>query len=166
MQKASEAFEGHARPKTIRTVLAEDGVYLGTAVGVSMRPLIRAGKDIIEVAACDASQLCPMDIVLFDMPGRTDGSYVLHRVVSVEDGMIVTLGDNCAAVEHVQPDWVLGKLVGLYRNGGTKNALQEKAYRSYVALHCRPWKLRMHLVGGYRHVRHLGGTLLRRIGLR
>lgn len=166
MQKDSERLAGQACPKTIRSVLAEDGVYLGTAAGVSMKPLIRESIDLIEVVACDAAQLHPMDIVLFWMPGRAEGSYVLHRVVRVEDDAITTLGDNCVATEHVRPDWVLGKLVGLYRNGSKANALQAKAYGPYVALCCRPWKLRVHLVGGYRHVRHLGGVLLRRLGLR
>jgi hypothetical protein len=158
--------EGAPIFSSIRSVLTDYRVYLGTAEGVSMLPLIREGIDVIQVAPCDLSRLRPMDVVLFEMPGSPRGSYILHRVVRMGDGAIVTLGDNCVSTELVQPNWVLGRLVGLYRDGGEANALEAGAYRAYVALYCRPWGLRIRLVGAYRRMRHLGGSLLRRAGLR
>ncbi len=166
VREAYAGCEGQTGAWTIRSVLAEDGVYLGTAMGTSMLPLIREGTDVIQVAACDASQLRPMDVVLFEMPGGAGGTCVLHRVVRVGGNAIVTLGDNCVSTETVQPEWVLGTLVGLYRDGGDANSLQARAYRAYVGLRCRPWRVRILLVGGYRRMRRWVGALLRRLGLR
>ncbi len=159
---------GQTSTQTIRSVLASDGFYLGTAVGVSMLPLIREGVDVIEVASCDASRLRPMDVVLYEVPGdgACGGTYVLHRVVGRDGGAVVTLGDNCVSTERIDPAWVLGVLVGLYRNAGEANALGTPAYRAYVALRCRPWTLRVLLVGGWRRARHRAGALLRRLRLR
>ncbi len=165
---AQAVADGAGRPgaRTIRSVIEGDGRYLGTAVGVSMLPLIREGVDLIQVVACDASRLHPMDIVLFEKPGDAAGTCVLHRVVRHDGDEIVTLGDNCVQTERVRPAWVLGVLEGLYRDAGETNALLTPTYRAYVALRCRPWRLRVALVGGWRRARHLAGTTLRRLGLR
>lgn len=75
--------------------LCSEGAELQVRIpvnGVSMQPLIRKNRDIVT--------LLPLrrvpergDIVLFKRPGQR--VYVLHRLWRVEEGRVMTWGDNC-----------------------------------------------------------------------
>lgn len=111
----------------IEDALAE-GLYVGIAVGVSMRPMIRARRDTIAVRPVEG-RLAPGDVALY---WRGD-AYILHRVVGLEPGGYAILGDNCLGVEHVAESRVIGVLCAFWRDE-REVKLDGPGYRAYVAL--------------------------------
>lgn len=81
--------------------------------GVSMLPFIRGGKD--SVALVKAEGLKVGDIVLAKV---SRGSYVLHRIDSIEGNDIVLMGDgNLAGKERCTMDDVLAVAVRILKDG-------------------------------------------------
>ena len=74
----------------IEDVLAQDGVWVSTTVGISMWPMLRNRRDTIVVRPCK-SQLQKYDVALY----RRGDAYVLHRVIGVKESNYRILGDNC-----------------------------------------------------------------------
>ena len=87
---------------SIETQLAENGFYVSTTVGVSMRPMLRNRRDRIILRPVGEERLCKWDLPLYRRP---DGKYVLHRIIGVEDGYYIIRGDNTYAKEKV-PEYV------------------------------------------------------------
>lgn len=75
----------------IESVLAQGRQTSFTVSGSSMLPFIGHNRDQVVVRSCDPQTVRRGDIVLMKCPG---GNYVLHRVVRVQDGMLLTLGDG------------------------------------------------------------------------
>lgn len=79
--------------------------------GNSMYPLIRRQKDQVTVRKC--CRVLPGDIVLFQ---RSDGKYVIHRVWKMENGQVMTMGDNCRYPDPWMPESkVLGQVTHIRR---------------------------------------------------
>ena len=99
------AEEGNAPPVRIQLT------------GNSMFPLIRRYRDYVTVMPPEGP-FATGDIVMFMDPGK--GRYVMHRVWSIKEDMILTWGDNCR-----DPDWwmpvgdILGKTVLIERGKRT-----------------------------------------------
>ena len=123
---------------SVRRVVAENGFYIDTCSGVSMRPMLRAGTDTFVVEALRGAAR-PMDVVLYELPS---GKNLLHRVIETREDEYIILGDNCITLEHVPGDWVLGRLTAFYR-GERRVELTDIRYRLYVRLWCRPWRMRV-----------------------
>ena len=113
---------------TVKEELMRSGNIMFPNKGVSMRPLIRQGKDLMIIEKRGNYRLKKHDIVLFE---RSNGSLVLHRISDVlEDGYMI-LGDNCIDKEYVREESVLGLMTGLLRNG-KKIDLDSIGYKTYV----------------------------------
>ena len=81
--------------------------------GISMYPLVRMNLDYVTIAPIQELPVAG-DIVLF-INGNT-GHYVVHRLWKVEDGKVLTWGDNCPAPDGwFQMDAVLGKVAQIER---------------------------------------------------
>lgn len=116
--------------KTSEQVLFEKGVLCRTTVGVSMLPLLRAGKDVSFIERRDPP-FRKYDAVLFR---REDGTLVLHRILTVRpDGMYRIVGDNCEAAEWVREEDILGVLTRIRRGEKTIEAGSLR-YRLYARL--------------------------------
>lgn len=112
----------------IEDVLALQGVYVSTTVGVSMRPMLRNRRDTIVVEPLRGRRLRRFDVPLY----RRDDDYVLHRCVEVHPDGYTMLGDNCLNKELDIPDErVIGVLTGFYR-GEKKIDMDGLPYRAYV----------------------------------
>ena len=98
--------------QTIEQQIAENGFYISTTVGVSMRPMLRNRRDRVIIRSTDGGRLSKWDLPLYKRP---DGKYVLHRVIEVRDGYYVIRGDNTYAKEHVPDDWIVGVMTEFYR---------------------------------------------------
>lgn len=94
----------------IKKVLTEDGVFVSTTSGVSMRPLLRHRRDTIIVTPT-SERLKKYDVALY----QRGEAYVLHRVIKVLPDSYIIRGDNCILLEHVKDEEILGKLTGIYR---------------------------------------------------
>ena len=112
----------------IEDVLATQGIYVGTTVGTSMRPMLRNRRDTIIVEPLGARRLRRFEVPLY----RRGSAYVLHRCVGVHDGSYTMLGDNCLNKErNIQDERVIGVLTGFYR-GEKRVNMNGVAYRAYV----------------------------------
>ncbi|MBP5288747.1 MAG: S24/S26 family peptidase [Clostridia bacterium] len=113
--------------------LAKNGCIAFTNVGVSMKPLLREGRDVMRIRAADGKSVKRYDAVLFCRPGITGrGRYVLHRVLKrLPDGNLWIVGDNCTEGETVPPENVLGVLEAVLRKGKTIS-VTAFSYRVYV----------------------------------
>ena len=144
--------------------LARSGRIAYTVSGVSMRPLIREGRDVVVIERRSPDEIRRYDAVLFRRPGvKGRGEYVLHRVLARRsDGRFWIVGDNCVSGEDVAPENVLGVMTALNR-GGRNVRLTGKAYRAYVRLWCAPWRLRFVLLRILHLIRRAPGAVRRRL---
>lgn len=98
--------------------------------GVSMLPMLRQGKDSVELAPLP-EQLKKYDLPIYRNPA---GKYVIHRIVDVREEHYVCLGDNTYHFEHVKPEQMVA-IVCAFTRGGRRIAVDNRAYRAY----CRAW---------------------------
>ena len=126
---------------TFEEELGRSGKLLYTNVGVSMRPLLREGRDVMVIER--AEDFRTLDAVLFRRPGVSGrGAYVLHRILKVlPNGNYWIVGDNCIEGETVAKENVLGVLTGVMRDGKLLRVTDFR-YRLYVHLWCAPYCLR------------------------
>ena len=125
----------------IESIIKKDGFYMTAAKGVSMRPLIRAGRDTVCIVKADPP-LLPFEIMLY----RTKDKYVLHRLIKAEaGGKYLFLGDNCATPEHVDEKQIAGRLKLLYRDEKEIH-LDSFLLRMYTLLWIRPWRMRIFIL--------------------
>lgn len=118
-------------PVSYEEELAKSGKIVVTNVGVSMRPLIKQGRDIMIITKAEG-RLNKYDVPLY----RRGEQYVLHRVVEVRENDYVILGDNCIAKEYgITDDQILGVMTSLVR-GGKEIDLNGNGYKLYVRVWC------------------------------
>lgn len=105
--------------------------YLGFR-GVSMLPMLRQGKDSVELSPL------PPKLKKYDLPvyRRRDGQYVMHRVVAVKPDHYICLGDNTLTLEHISPEQMIG-VVSAFKRGDKRIETDAFSYRVY----CRLWLL-------------------------
>ena len=81
--------------------------------GNSMFPLIRWNKDYVTIIPLDRELLLG-DIVLIAEPNT--GRYVMHRVWEIQDGQVMTWGDNCVKSDGWIPmDSIWGRAIMIER---------------------------------------------------
>ena len=102
--------------------IIREQVALGQSVelpprGISMRPLIREGRDSVILSPV-SGRLKKYDIPFYR---RHDGTYVLHRVVGFDKGGYIMCGDNQFVREHGIGDGDRIHVICFYdRAGGSK----------------------------------------------
>lgn len=99
--------------------------------GTSMLPMLRQGIDNVVLSPLPAGRLKKYDLPLYQ---RKDGSFVLHRIVRVED-TYTCIGDNQFVLEPgVRHEQMIGVVTAFYR-GTERHPVTSGAYRLY----CRVW---------------------------
>ena len=114
----------------IEKMLAEDGFYVSTTVGMSMFPMLRNRRDRVIIRPIGNQRLKKYDLPLYRRP---DGKYVLHRIIGVREGHYLIRGDNTYRKEKVPDEWILGYVTEFYRKGKHISAGSKK-YRTYARL--------------------------------
>jgi len=120
--------------------------------GVSMLPMLRQGKDSVELSPV-CGKLKKFDLPLYQ---RDDGKYVLHRIVAVSD-TYTCMGDNQYIRETgIRQEQLIAQVTAFYR-GKRRYEVDVLAYRLY----CRLW----HYSRPLRHLYRRGiGWICRHIG--
>ena len=116
---------------SIEQQLRDNGFYVSTTVGISMRPMLRNRRDRVILRATQPSErLQKWDLPLY----RTeDGKYLLHRIIGhTEDGRYIVRGDNTYRKEYVLQEQIIGVMTEFYR-GKRKIESTSRAYRRYAA---------------------------------
>lgn len=109
------------------------GTVTFTPRGSSMLPMLRNGKDVV-VLSKPKGRLRIYDVPLYR---RSDGSFVLHRVVGCQDdGSYIMCGDNQFVKEHgIKDSDVIAVMTSFYRKGKSYTA-DSFSYRAYVSFWC------------------------------
>lgn len=103
-----------------------------TLVGTSMQPTLCEG-DVLTLASLNGEPSVG-DVVLFRYRGR----HLLHRIISVADGLYTTQGDNCIATECCRREDIVAKLVAVKKRHLLKHfVLRWFGHRGRRQL--RPW---------------------------
>ena len=114
---------------TVEAQLLNDGVYVSTTRGTSMRPLFKTNRDVIILKTPDAEPKM-YDVVLY----RTkDGKYILHRIIAVKENVFIIRGDNTFVREKVAKDRILAVLTE-YNRKGKKHSTSDLSFRIYSRL--------------------------------
>ncbi len=114
---------------TYEQELEEKGSLIYTTVGMSMRPFLRSGQDLMVIEARKTPRSQVRDVVLYR---RDSGKYVLHRIMQVRRKDYVLCGDNCWQLEPgIRDDQILGVLTAVIRDG-KKIAVNQRGYRVKV----------------------------------
>lgn len=94
--------------------------------GVSMMPMLRQGKDTVEIAPL------PEKLQKYDLPvyQYSSGKVVMHRIVDVKDDYYVCLGDNTYSYERITSDMLIGKVTA-FKRGEKRIEMADPAYRLY-----------------------------------
>jgi len=96
----------------IESVVSSGGSIKIKVTGFSMYPLVSSRRD--SVVLTKAGKLKKGDVPFYR---RSDGSYILHRIVGVKDGAFKTRGDYELKTEFpVYPEQVVAVAKGFYRN--------------------------------------------------
>ncbi|MBE6976797.1 MAG: hypothetical protein E7439_06360 [Ruminococcaceae bacterium] len=97
--------------------------------GVSMLPMLRQGKDSVEIAPLP-EKLKKYDLPVYQLPS---GKYVMHRVVAIKDTHYVCLGDNTYEYETIYPEQMIG-VVSAFRRGDKRIEVTAPGYRLYAKI--------------------------------
>lgn len=97
--------------------------------GVSMMPMLRQGKDAVELAPLP-EKLKKYDLPVYQYPS---GKYVMHRVVEVREDCYVCLGDNTYEYERIPRQWMLG-VVSAFKRGDHRISVDAWGYRLYARI--------------------------------
>lgn len=97
--------------------------------GISMLPMLREGKDTVELTAAP-EQLKRYDIPVYKVPG---GKYVMHRIVRVEADHYVCLGDNTYGFERVERAQIAA-VVSAFTRGKRRISVTDHVYRLYARI--------------------------------
>lgn len=109
--------------------LEQGGNVAFTPCGKSMLPMLRDGEDVVILTKPNGR------LHLFDIPfyKRSDGSYVLHRVVNFDyDGSYVLCGDNQFEYEHGITDENIIAVVTAFCRKGKSYTVSSHRYRFYL----------------------------------
>ncbi len=124
----------------IEDAVAEQGVYIGPTVGVSMLPMLKNRRDTIVVKP-KTERLKRLDVALY----KRGDDYVLHRVLAPVEGGYIIRGDNCYADENVPEEAVFGVLTEFFRKD--KHILcTDKKYLRYAERRVKTYRFRRFFV--------------------
>lgn len=110
--------------------LQKHGMYLSSPKGVSMYPMIRQGKDVVEIHTLQQSPK-RYDLVMYTRNKNEQG--VIHRILFKKKDIYIINGDNFWQKEYVKPEQIAGIVTRFYRNGRW-HEINEIPYQLYVHL--------------------------------
>ena len=137
---------------TIEDMIAQRGQYVSTTAGVSMFPMLRNRRDTVVISPVNG-RLKKYDVPLYRR--KSDGAYVLHRIIEVRDNSYVTRGDNCFNKEYnIEDSQIIGVLTEFYR-GNRHVVCDSRGFRIYSRFAVAVHPLQMLLLQIHSHVKRM-----------
>lgn len=118
--------------------------------GVSMLPMLRQGRDMVELSPLP-ERLQKYDLPVYQYPS---GKYVMHRVVAVKEDHYICLGDNTYEYEKIQHAQMIG-LVSAFKRGDKRIDVHDPIYRLYCRIWCAIFPVRKLLKRAKRWLRRI-----------
>ncbi len=116
-----------SQSNTIKAELAAGKTVMFYTVGISMRPLLKERQTHVMIVPSDSFQ--KNDIVLYI---RSNGNYVLHRLLRQDKDILYIRGDNTYTLESVKKSSAIGRVSHIYKNGKYIDVSTDKKYKVYV----------------------------------
>ena len=114
--------------RNYKTELEKNGVIAFVPGGNSMWPTLKnRGQSVIIVKK--EKRLNKFDVAFYQ---RSDGTFVLHRVMEIIDGGYVMLGDSQFTTEKVAEGQVFGVMSGFYRGKKYVEVTDQKYLKEMV----------------------------------
>ena len=100
----------------IERSIKELGYAVAPIAGTSMMPLLKEGRDRVELEPCSQERLKKGDVVLYK---KNDGTLVLHRIIKTENREFFTvLGDHqFKNAERVNKHQIIAVACGFFIKG-------------------------------------------------
>lgn len=113
----------------IERSINELGYAVSPITGTSMLPLLKEGRDLVELESCSQERLKKGNVVLYK---KNDGTLVLHRIIKTENGEFFTvLGDHqFKNAERVNKNQIIAVACGFFIKGRYVNE-KTRWYRLY-----------------------------------
>ena len=97
----------------ITECIRDGGQFVFYPTGTSMLPTIIPGDDCVILV--EAENIRKYDLVLFV---RTNGVYVLHRIIGEKNGEYIIMGDNQTWTERIKAEQVIAKVSEIRKKNG------------------------------------------------
>ena len=94
----------------MKVILNSCGELLISPKGKSMRPYLKEKRDKVRVIPAEG-ELSKYDIVLY----KSNGLYILHRIIGKDKGCYLICGDNNYIVEKIPKEDIIGVVVEIIR---------------------------------------------------
>lgn len=128
MQKTSKAVPMEEMSPLLAELINSGADVTITVTGNSMKPMLCHLRDTVLLTKCNPASLKKGDIPLYR---RESGSYILHRILKVNEGSYDIAGDHQYILERdVKKTQVLCVVKGFTRNG-KYHSVDEVGYRVY-----------------------------------
>lgn len=122
---------GEMLPAMLETLETEGEVSF-TVTGNSMFPMLRNREDKVWLKK-PVFSLKKYDIPFYI---RSDGRFVLHRIIKTVDGGYIIRGDNCNYIETDITDDKIIAVVKRFKRGKHIYSVDSAGYKIYCRLYC------------------------------
>ncbi len=113
--KTDSVAAGSAQGLSFEDYLSRYGTLTYITVGVSMLPMLRQHRDLVNIRKKGTERCRKYDVVLYQGPAD---KHILHRIVQVREHDYVILGDNCIQREYgITDSQIIGVLESFVRDG-------------------------------------------------
>jgi len=119
--------------KVMEIAFQNNQTFVFKIKGTSMFPFLKNQKDSVRLAPI-TNELKKRDIVLYR---RSNGAYVLHRIIKIKDNVYSMVGDNQRAIETpIYRDQILGIVTHLIKGEKEIDVKKNKKYRFFSWCWC------------------------------
>lgn len=126
--------------KSVEKLLETQDEVMTRTRGISMRPLLRQGRDVVVIKK-PQFPLKAGDAPVYRVKGKKE--LVLHRILKVRrDGVYIIRGDNLFFKEYVKEEQIVGVMTAFYREGKYCDCSKSRTYRAYIFLNRVSYPLR------------------------
>lgn len=145
----------------IKEKIDNDGTVKIPITGTSMRPLLVAGRDTVDLIKCENAK--KGDIIFYL---RDNGQFVLHRIVGVDDNGYILCGDNQWDLEHgILDRHIIAVVTSITRKGKTFD-MNNVPYRIYSSVWMTVLPLRKFILLVARKPKYYLKKIITKLGLK
>lgn len=126
--------------KSVEKLLETQDEVMTRTRGISMRPLLRQGRDVVVIKK-PQFPLKAGDAPVYRVKSKKE--LVLHRILKVrKDGVYIIRGDNLFVKEQVKEEQIVGVMTAFYRDGKYCDCSKSRVYKAYIFLNRVSYPLR------------------------